>query len=121
MMSRSTASGRIFTTRGVSYRLELIDRDPDTDEIVQRRTILSVPVFDPFWQRTYELATPLRLPAGAELLATAHFDNSKLNPNNPDPSAEVTYGQQTKTDEMFSTRFKFRTVNQPQVANNPRE
>jgi hypothetical protein len=99
----------------------LIDRDAATDEIVQRRTILSVPVFDPFWQRTYELATPLRLPAGAELLATAHFDNSKLNPNNPDPSAEVTWGQQTKTDEMFSTRFKFRTLDEPKIAGGPQK
>ena len=110
-----------FHYRGKSFRLELIDRNPDTDEIVQRHTILSVPVFDPFWQRTYELATPLRVPAGAELLATAHYDNSKLNPNNPDPSAEVTWGQQTKTDEMFSTRFKFRTVDGPQVAGSARE
>jgi len=110
-----------FHYRGKSFRLELIDRDPDTDEIVQRRTILSVPVFDPFWQRTYELATPLRLPAGAELLATGHFDNSKLNPNNPDPSAEVTWGQQTQTDEMFSTRFKFRAASEPQIAGSTRE
>jgi hypothetical protein len=48
------------------------------------------------------------LPAGTELLATAYFDNSSLNPNNPDPSAEVTWGQQTSTGEMFSTRFKYR-------------
>jgi hypothetical protein len=100
-----------FHLRGKSFRLELIERDPQTDEIRQRRTVLSVPVFDPAWQRTYELATPLALAAGTELLATGHFDNSSLNPNNPDPSAEVTWGQQT-TDEMFSTRFKFRIVSQ---------
>ena len=105
-----------FHYRGVSYRLELIQRDESTDEITKRTTILSVPIFDPFWQRTYELATPLRLPAGAELAATAVFDNSKLNPNNPDPSAEVTWGQQTKTDEMFSTRFKYRTLPKSKVA-----
>lgn len=57
----------------------------------------------------YELNKPLRLPAGTELLATAHFDNSSLNPNNPDPSAEVLWGQQT-TDEMFSMRFRYRLV-----------
>jgi len=51
----------------------------------------------------------LRLPAGTELLATAHFDNSSLNPNNPDPSVEVLWGQQT-TDEMFSTRLRYRLV-----------
>jgi peroxiredoxin/mono/diheme cytochrome c family protein len=96
-----------FHLRGKSYRLELIERDESTDMITRRRTILSVPIFDPAWQRTYELETPLRLPAGTELLATGHYDNSSLNPNNPDPTAEVLWGQQT-TDEMFSTRFKYR-------------
>lgn len=98
-----------FHLRGKSYRLEIVERDPDTDEIVNTTTILSVPVFDPWWQRTYELETPLRLPAGTELRAVGYYDNSELNPNNPDPSAEVTWGQQT-TDEMFSTRFKYRIV-----------
>jgi hypothetical protein len=97
-----------FHVRGKSFRLELIERDSKTDEITERHTILSVPVFDQGWQRTYELTTPLHLPAGAELLATGHFDNSSLNPKNPDPSAEITWGQQTTTGEMFSTRFKFR-------------
>lgn len=102
-----------FHYRGKSFRLEIIERDPQTDEIANRRTILTVPVFDQAWQRTYELATPLVLPAGTELLATGHFDNSRINPNNPDPAAEVTWGQQS-TDEMFSTRFKYRLVRQPQ-------
>ena len=98
-----------FHLRGKSFRVEMIERDPDTDEIQSRRTIVSVPVFDQGWQRTYELATPLFLKAGTELIATGHFDNSALNPNNPDPTQEVLWGQQT-TDEMFSTRFKYRIV-----------
>lgn len=98
-----------FHLRGKSFRLEMIERDPATDEIVKRQTILSVPIFDQAWQRTYELEKPLLLPAGTELIATGHYDNSDLNPNNPDPSVEVTWGQQT-TDEMFSTRFKYRVV-----------
>jgi len=101
-----------FHLRGQSYRLERIERDPKTDEISGRETILSVPIYDPAWQRTYELETPLSLPAGTELLATAVFDNSSLNPNNPDPSKEVVWGQQT-SDEMFSTRFKYRLAEKP--------
>ncbi len=101
-----------FHLRGKSYRLEIIERDPQTDEIVNRRPIVSVPIYDPAWQRTYELATPLHLRAGTELLATGHFDNSRLNPNNPDPSATVLWGQQM-TDEMFSTRFRFRLAQSP--------
>jgi hypothetical protein len=101
-----------FHLRGKSYRLERIEREPETDEVVKRETILSVPVFDPAWQRTYELATPFLLPAGTELLAAAVFDNSSLNPNNPNPSQEVVWGQQI-TDEMFSTRFKYRLAKKP--------
>jgi thiol-disulfide isomerase/thioredoxin len=99
--------------RGQTWRLERIERDPHTDEIVKRETILRVPIFDPGWQRTYELAQPFLLPAGTELIATAVFDNSHLNPNNPDPNAEVVWGQQTY-DEMFSTRFKYRLAERPQ-------
>jgi hypothetical protein len=93
--------------RGKSYRVELVERDPKTDEITHRETVLSIPNYDVNWQRTYELETPLSVPAGAELVATAHFDNSRFNPNNPDPTADVFWGLQT-TDEMFSTRIQYR-------------
>lgn len=98
-----------FHLRGKSFRLEIVERDPDTDEITSTTPILTVPVFDPGWQRTYELETPLPLAAGAELRVVGHFDNSAMNPNNPNPNLEVSWGQQT-TDEMFSTRFKYRLV-----------
>jgi hypothetical protein len=98
-----------FHLRGKSYRLEMVERNPDSGEIESRQTILAIPRFDQRWQRTYELAAPLRIPAGTELLATVNFDNSRLNPNNPDPTKEVLWGQQT-TDEMFSTWFRYRLV-----------
>jgi peroxiredoxin len=100
-----------FHYRGKSVRIEKVERAPQTEEITHRETILKVPVWDPDWQRTYELETPLFLPAGTELLATGIFDNSRLNPNNPDPDATVDFGQQS-FDEMFSVRFKFRVVPQ---------
>jgi hypothetical protein len=95
-----------FHLRGKSFKLEIVKRDEETDEVTSRETLMTVPVFDQDWQRTYELETPLRVPAGAELVAVGYFDNSKLNPRNPDPKATVLYGQQT-TDEMFSVRFKY--------------
>lgn len=93
--------------RGQSYRLDMVTRDPVTDEILERETILTVPNFDANWQRTYELETPLPVAAGTELVATVYFDNSRLNPNNPDPDRPVYWGLQT-TDEMLSTRFQYR-------------
>ncbi|MCE9546606.1 MAG: redoxin domain-containing protein [Planctomycetia bacterium] len=104
--------------RGKSFRLEMVERDPKTDLITGRKTILTVPVYDANWQRTYEFETPLLLKAGTELVATGQFDNSWLNPNNPDPSATVSWGQQF-WDEMFSTRFKYRLADPSGGATTP--
>jgi hypothetical protein len=52
------------------------------------------------WQMSYRLADPRLLKAGTELQAVAWYDNSKANPHNPDPDAEVRWGEQTY-DEMM--------------------
>ncbi len=52
------------------------------------------------WQMSYRLAEPLSLRAGTELQAVAWFDNSKDNPHNPDPTAEVRWGEQTYEEMM---------------------
>jgi len=52
------------------------------------------------WQMSYRLAEPRFLRAGTELQAVAWYDNSKANPHNPDPQAEVRWGEQTY-DEMM--------------------
>lgn len=53
-----------------------------------------------YWQLSYRLAEPLKLPAGTVLQAVAWYDNSKNNPHNPDPAAAVRWGDQTY-DEMM--------------------
>jgi hypothetical protein len=63
-------------------------------------TLLSVPRWDFSWQSNYRLVKPLHLPAGTKIECTAHFDNSKDNPNNPNPKALVHWGEQT-WDEMM--------------------
>ena len=98
-----------FHFRGKSFRLEIVDRDNGTEKINKRQTVMAVPIWDTDWQRTYELEQPLFVRAGTELLATGTFDNSRWNPNNPDPEQTVEWGQQT-TDEMFSVRFKYRVA-----------
>ena len=52
------------------------------------------------WQMSYRLATPLPLKAGTLLQAVGRFDNSRNNPHNPDPDAEVRWGEQA-SDEMM--------------------
>ena len=66
-------------------------------------TLLRVAPYDFYWQLSYRLAEPRLLPKGTRLRATAWYDNSSNNPRNPDPSAEVTYGEQS--DEEMMTGF----------------
>lgn len=63
-------------------------------------TLLRVKPFDFYWQLTYELAQPRLLRAGTRLVWTGSFDNSANNPRNPDPSAEIVWGEQS-WDEMM--------------------
>jgi peroxiredoxin len=58
-------------------------------------TLLRVPRYDFNWQSTYRLAKPLKVPAGTRIDCTAHYDNSAGNPNNPDPTKDVIWGDQT--------------------------
>jgi hypothetical protein len=63
--------------------------------------LLVVPHYDFNWQHEYILAEPRRLPAGTVLEAVAHFDNSKANPANPDPTQTVWFGLQTYEEMMI--------------------
>jgi hypothetical protein len=53
-----------------------------------------------YWQLSYRLAQPIPLKKGTRLSWTAWYDNSANNPLNPDPSAEVHYGQQSWEEMM---------------------
>jgi peroxiredoxin len=62
---------------------------------------LSVPKYDFNWQSNYYLEKPLHLPAGTRIECTAHFDNSTANPNNPNPTEAVRWGDQTWQEMMI--------------------
>ncbi|MFN5395246.1 MAG: alkyl hydroperoxide reductase, partial [Planctomycetota bacterium] len=67
-----------------------------------KETLLQLPNYNFEWQLGYELAPGTKLlPKGTQIEAVAHYDNSPLNPYNPDPKATVEYGPQT-VDEMFN-------------------
>lgn len=66
----------------------------------QPETLLKVSHYDFHWQLAYRLATPVLLKKGARLQWIAWFDNSANNPRNPDPSAEVRYGEQSREEMM---------------------
>jgi hypothetical protein len=81
--------------------------------------LLDVPNYNFAWQNRYELAEPKFMPQGTVLRCTAHYDNSKSNPANPDPSAQVRAGPQS-WDEMFNGYFEFALAGQDLAQPNPR-
>jgi hypothetical protein len=80
--------------RGKDFEYRLVFPNGET------RTILRVPAYNWRWQLWYNLAEPIALPKGTKIECTAHFDNSPNNPENPDPTKAVIWGQQN-WDEMM--------------------
>ncbi|HEX8183894.1 MAG TPA: thiol-disulfide isomerase [Blastocatellia bacterium] len=72
----------------------------------RQQVLLDVPRFDFNWQLHYELAEPLKIPAGSKLIAVAHYDNSIKNRYNPSPQKEVFWSEQS-WDEMFIPWFEY--------------
>ena len=66
----------------------------------KREELVRVPRYDFNWQLVYEFKEPIRLPKGTILRADAMFDNSRNNRFNPDPKAEVRWGDQTWEEMM---------------------
>ena len=64
-------------------------------------TLLKVNHYDFQWQLNYRLAEPRLLKAGTHLTWVGYFDNSPNNPTNPDPTAEVRYGEQSWEEMMI--------------------
>ena len=70
------------------------------------KTVLSVPRYDFNWQTYYMFSSPLQIPKGSKLVSTAWYDNSAANKSNPDPKADVKWGDQT-WEEMQYTGLLF--------------
>jgi hypothetical protein len=67
----------------------------------ETETLLRIPRYDFNWQLYYSLAGRKPLPKGTRIECTAHFDNSANNPANPDPTAEVTWGDRSGEEMMI--------------------
>jgi len=64
-------------------------------------TLLKVNHYDFQWQLNYRLAEPRLIKTGTHLTWVGYFDNSPNNPSNPDPTAEVRYGEQSWEEMMI--------------------
>lgn len=82
-------------TRGKSMKYTA--RYPDGSSEI----LLDLPEYDFNWQWYYYPEEPITLPEGTVLDIEAHYDNSSGNPNNPDPSIDVTFGEDTNSEMMF--------------------
>jgi mono/diheme cytochrome c family protein len=86
--------------RGTRWLYKL-DRPDSTSEV-----ILDVPRYDFNWQTFYLFEKPLEIPAGVKLTSMAWYDNSPSNKDNPDPTKDVKWGDQT-WEEMQYTGFLY--------------
>jgi mono/diheme cytochrome c family protein len=92
--------------RGKAWKFDVVYPDG------RREVVLSVPKYDFDWQHEYVFREPLRLTPGTKILASAWYDNSRANKSNPDPTKEVTWGDQT-WEEMMFTQLTFSVVTAP--------
>ncbi|MEZ6064419.1 MAG: redoxin domain-containing protein [Planctomycetaceae bacterium] len=101
--------------------VEVYVRDQD-----RRPQLLDVPRYDFNWQHVYVLAEPQPLDDIERLEFEIHFDNSKANPANPDPTKPVHWGDQT-WEEMAIVFFEVArprgddSASERDAANEPRK
>ena len=81
--------------RGKAFEYKL------TQPGLPEETLLRVPNYNFNWQLTYRLEQPIALKPGARLAVAGWFDNSPNNPANPDPKAEVRWGEQSWEEMMI--------------------
>lgn len=65
------------------------------------KILLNVPKYDFAWQTYYVPTEPIAIAKGTKIECVAHFDNSKNNKYNPDPTKEVRWGDQTWEEIMI--------------------
>ena len=80
--------------RGKDFEYRIVFPDGKSE------TLLKVPAYNWRWQLWYNLPEPITLPKGSKIECTAHYDNSPNNPENPDPTKTVIWGQMN-SDEMM--------------------
>jgi hypothetical protein len=91
--------------RGRHVELKAIE--PDGTE----KMLISLPKYDFNWQRDYDPVEPIFIEAGTKLVAMWEWDNSEHNFANPDPTIDVTWGEQTH-QEMMYFRINYRFVDE---------
>lgn len=79
------------------------------------KVLLDVPAYDFNWQTTYRFNDLEFVPAGTKLVLTTAWDNSADNPNNPDPTKNVTFGEPTTAEMSFGFMNYIKAVDQEDI------
>ncbi|MFA6236696.1 MAG: redoxin family protein [Bacteriovorax sp.] len=89
--------------RGKSVRVTLTPPDGQT------KTLISIPNYYYGWQTGSAVAPkePILIKKGSTLNGECRYDNSPQNPNNPDPSKNVLFGQRVDRTEMCNLHFNY--------------
>src|SRR5579864_1782772 len=80
--------------RGKSMKTEAVYPDG------RHEVIMNIPRYDFRWQETYFLKQQFLMPKGTKLVTTEYFDNSAKNPQNPDPSKAIRWGEPSDEEMM---------------------
>jgi hypothetical protein len=86
--------------RGQAGRFDIVYPDGT------KKALINLPRYDFNWQRTYDFAEPVTVPAGSKLVATYLYDNSVRNASNPNPNEKVIWGDQS-WEEMHYTSIYY--------------
>jgi hypothetical protein len=81
--------------RGKGFEYQIVEPNGRVE------TLLKVTNYDFNWQLNYRLREPRLIRAGTRLVCAGYFDNSANNPRNPDPAAEVRFGEQSWEEMMI--------------------
>ena len=80
--------------RGKDMRFNLVDPNGRSQTVLDAK-------FNFNWQLGYEMDNPIRVRRGTRMFVVAHHDNSANNPYNPDPAAEVAWGDLTSQEMVL--------------------
>jgi hypothetical protein len=80
--------------RGKDMAFNLVGQNGNEQTILDAK-------FDFNWQLGYEMYRPLRVQSGTRMMVVAHHDNSANNKYNPDPTAQVSWGDLTSQEMVL--------------------
>lgn len=85
--------------RGQAMKVDMVEKNGKVTQLI------NLPRYDFNWQRTYDFAEPILVPAGAKIVSTWWYDNSVRNGANPDPKETIIWGDQSWEEMHYTSMF----------------